>query len=101
MNTRPADKLVFALAQINPTLGDVSGNGAKVREARAAARDADLILFPELFIAGYPPEDLVLKPAFQAACRTAIEELASDTADGGPAMLVGAPWKEGDLLHNG
>ncbi len=52
-------------------------------------------------MSGYPPEDLVLKPAFQQACRSALDDLAKDTADGGPAMLVGAPWKEGDKLHNG
>ena len=55
---------------------------------------------PELFIAGYPPEDLVLKPAFQAACRAAIEELARETADGGPAMLIGTPWVDDGKLYN-
>jgi NAD+ synthase len=90
------------LAQLNPTVGDVAGNTAKARAARkqAAADGADLIVFPELFIAGYPPEDLVLKPAFQAACRAAIEELARETADGGPAMLVGSPWVDEGKLHN-
>ena len=53
------------------------------------------MVFPELFIAGYPPEDLVLKPAFQAACRSAIEALARETAAGGPALLVGTPWLDG------
>src|SRR5205085_2633526 len=57
------------------------------------------IIFPELFIAGYPPEDLVLKPAFQAACRTAVETLARETTSG-PAVLVGAPWVEDGKLHN-
>ena len=61
---------------------------------------ADLVVFPELFIAGYPPEDLVLKPAFQAACRAAVEALARETADGGPAMLVGTPWVEDGKLYN-
>ncbi len=71
MNARPADSLKIALAQLNPTVGDVAGNAEKVRRARdeAARLGADLVAFPELFIAGYPPEDLVLKPAFQAACR--------------------------------
>ena len=55
---------------------------------------------PELFLSGYPPEDLVLKPAFQEACRAACEELARDTADGGPAVLVGLPWVEDGKLHN-
>jgi NAD+ synthase len=100
MNTRPADKLSIALAQLNPTVGDIAGNAAKVRAARAQAMGADLIVFPELFISGYPPEDLVLKPAFQAACRAAIESLARDTADGGPALLVGTPWLDDSGLYN-
>ena len=70
------------------------------RARRAAGQGADLVIFPELFISGYPPEDLVLKPAFQAACRAAVEELARETADGGPAMLVGTPWVEDGKLYN-
>ena len=58
------------------------------------------MVLPELFIAGYPPEDLVLKPAFQAACRAAIEALARETADGGPALLIGTPWVEDGKLYN-
>jgi len=103
MNTRPADRLAIAVAQLNPTVGDLAGNAEKARAARAdAQRDgADLVAFPELFISGYPPEDLVLKPAFQAACRAKVEELARTTADGGPAMLVGTPWAAEDgRLHN-
>ena len=60
MSTRPTDKLAITIAQVNSTVGDISGNAEKVRRARAAAGDADLVVFPELFIAGYPPEDLVL-----------------------------------------
>ena len=60
----------------------------------------DLIVFSELFICGYPPEDIVLKPAFQARCRAAIEELARETADGGPAILIGTPWVEDRKLYN-
>ncbi len=102
MNTRPPDRLAIALAQLNPIVGDVAGNAAKARRARAAAAadGADLVLFSELFIAGYPPEDLVLKPAFQAACRAAVEALARETADGGPATLIGTPWVEDDKLYN-
>jgi len=102
MNTRPPDRLAIALAQLNPIVGDVAGNAAKARRARAAAAadGADLVLFSELFIAGYPPEDLVLKPAFQAACRAAVEAFARETADGGPATLIGTPWVEDDKLYN-
>ncbi len=92
----------LTLAQLNPVVGDIAGNAAKARAARAQARadGADLVVLSELFIAGYPPEDLVLKPAFQAACRAAIEELARETADGGPAMLIGTPWVESGRLYN-
>src|SRR5918912_1649654 len=97
-----SQQLKIALAQLNPTVGDVAGNAAKVRAARAeAARlKADVVMFPELFLAGYPPEDLVLKPAFQDACREACEALARETADGGPAVPVGLPWAEGGGLYN-
>lgn len=99
---RPVDRLAIAAAQLNPTVGDVAGNAEKLRQARreAHAAGADLIAFPELFIAGYPPEDLVLKPAFQAACRATIEDLAGETSDGGPAVLVGTPWVEDGKLYN-
>jgi len=96
------DHLTIALAQINSTVGDVSGNLAAARQARAeaAAMHADLVMFSELFLAGYPPEDLVLKQAFQTACRTACEELARDTADNGPAVLIGLPWVEDGACYN-
>jgi len=100
--TEPAAQFTITLAQLNPTVGDVTGNAAKARAARVQAKadGADLVVLSELFIAGYPPEDLVLKPAFQSACRSAIEELARDTADGGPAMLIGTPWVEDGKLYN-
>jgi NAD+ synthase len=94
--------LSIALAQINPVVGDVAGNVARIREARAeAARGgADLVVFPELTVSGYPPEDLVLKAAFLDAVEGAVDDLAADTADGGPAMLVGAPWRVEDGTCN-
>ena len=98
----PANRLVIGLAQIDCTVGDIAGNVARMRAARAeaAAFGADLVMFSELFIAGYPPEDLVLKPAFLEACRAACEEIAAETADGGPAILVGLPWGENGHCYN-
>ena len=97
-----ADSLKVALAQLNPKVGDVSGNLAKVRAARAEAKKqgAELVLTSELVLSGYPPEDLVLKPAFQKRCHEAVEALRADTLDGGPALFVTTPWREGDKLHN-
>src|SRR5246127_281046 len=101
MSERTAE-FKITLAQLNPTVGDVEGNAVKARaaRARAASDGAELVVLPELFICGYPPEDLVLKPAFQSACRRAVETLAKETADGGPAMLIGTPWVEEGKLHN-
>jgi NAD+ synthase len=96
---RALDRLTIAVAQLNPTVGDVAGNAQKARRAREQAAGADLVIFPELFIAGYPPEDLVLKPAFQAACRQAVEDLARETSEG-PGLLVGTPWVEDGKLYN-
>src|SRR5512138_1829971 len=81
-------------------MGDIEGNLAKARTARAAALNADVILYPELFITGYPPEDLVLKRALQDDARDAVKEFAKDTAAGGPAILMGTPWREANKLYN-
>ena len=76
-------------------VGDIAGNVALIRAARAeaATAKADLVVFPELSICGYPPEDLVYRPAFLDAVLKAATDLAKDTADGGPALIVGAPWR--------
>ena len=91
-----AETLKIALAQLNPTMGDIAGNLALLRKARAeaAAKGADLMIATEMVITGYPTEDLVLKPMFLDAARAAVEELARDTADGGPGVILGGPWRE-------
>ncbi|MBL8673899.1 MAG: NAD+ synthase, partial [Rhodospirillales bacterium] len=96
------DTLNIAIAQLNPTVGDVAGNLARIRAARAeaAGQGADIVVFSELVLSGYPPEDLVLKPAFQRRLAEAVDALRADTADGGPALLVTTPWREADKLHN-
>ncbi len=96
------DRLNIALAQFNPTVGDVVGNAELVRAGRRAAADqgADLIVLSEVFIVGYPPEDLVLKPALQDAAERAVCDLAAETAAGGPAILVGTPWRIEGRLYN-
>src|SRR5919198_170027 len=93
--------LKIALAQLNPTVGDIAGNFKKVKRAHADAsrKGADLIVFPELFVTGYPPEDLVLKPAFAAAARAATEALANDIGNG-PALIVGTVWPEAGKVYN-
>ena len=96
------DHFRIALAQLDPLMGDIPGNlrNARAARANAAKQSADLILFSELYITGYPPEDLVLKPALQADVREAIESFARDTGDGGPAVLIGAPWVDDGKLYN-
>src|SRR5437763_1125331 len=96
------DRFRIALAQANPLMGDIAGNLRKARAMRAAAAKAgaDLVLFPELYVVGYPPEDLVLKPALQEDARDAVETWARETEDGGPAVLVGSPWLDDGKLYN-
>lgn len=94
--------LKIALAQLNPVVGDLSVNAALLQEARAeAARaGADIVVAGELFVTGYPPEDLVLKRSFVARTRVVIDDLVALTADGGPALIFGAPFVEGGQLYN-
>lgn len=96
-----ADKLCIALAQLNPTVGDLEGNLKKAAAAhnKAAEQGADLILFSELFLSGYPPEDLVLKPAFAQACREAAEQLAGQITQG-PGIIIGTVWPDDGKVYN-
>ena len=95
-------EIKIAIAQTNPTVGAIDHNLALIRSfrARAAKAGADLVVFSELVVVGYPPEDLVLKPALQEYAAEAVRTLAGDTADGGPALIVGAPWRDRGKLYN-
>ena len=90
------------MAQLNPTVGDVAGNLARVRRARerAAELGADLLVLSELVLVGYPPEDLVLRPALVDAAASALRELERDSASGVPALVVTLPWRADGCLHN-
>jgi NAD+ synthase len=92
--------LKIALAQLNPTLGAIAANADLLRAVRASASEADVVLASELFLTGYPPEDLVLKRAFLARVQSEVDQLVKDTADGGPALVFGAPMLENGQLYN-
>ena len=99
--TDRADTLTIVLSQMTQTVGDLAANAAAMRAVRARHRGADLILYPELQLIGYPPEDLVLKPALAERAAALLSEMATDTADGGPAMLVGSVERDAaGLLYN-
>ena len=89
----------LALAQINAVVGDLSGNRERIIAALREARDAgsDLVVFPELAVTGYPPEDLLLRPGFVKAARASLDEIAMATE--GITALVGCPLFERDLAN--
>ena len=93
------DLLRVALAQINPTVGDIRGNSRKISDQIARARDegAALVVFPELSLTGYPPEDLLLKTSFLDAARTALRELATEAKD--IVAVVGYPEQAEDVYN--
>ncbi len=95
------DRLIITLVQCGQTMGDLARNADAMLQARAEAQDCDLVVFPELQLIGYPPEDLVLKPALIARAEAELERLAAATADGGPAMLVGSVFQREGALYNG
>ncbi len=96
------DPLRIALAQINPHAGAIRGNAERIRRARAEARrlGADIVVTPQLSLPGYPPDDRVLGRAVAAECEAAVAALAAETADGGPALVLGGPWRDGERLHD-
>ena len=94
------DRLTIALAQLNQRVGDIAGNMAAMLEWRAKAAEADLVMFPELQITGYPPEDLVLKPEFVRRAMEASERLIDATAAPGPAILFGSVHAEEGRVYN-
>jgi NAD+ synthase len=95
------NQLTIAMAQINQSVGDLIGNADAMLKWRSQAADADLIVYPEQQLIGYPAEDLVLKPNFAARAAQQLDRLAAATADGGPAMLVGSIFLENGALYNG
>ena len=96
-----ADELSITLAQMNQHVGDIAGNAEAMLKARADAGKTDLVVFPEMQLIGYPPEDLVLMPALIERAAAEMERLALCTGDGGPAMLVGSVFVRDGALHNG
>ena len=100
--TAQKQTLKIALAQLNPIVGDLSGNAALLKQARAEAdaQGVDIVIASELFLTGYPPEDLVLKRSFLTRVRKMIDELVALTEDGGPALIFGAPFIDGEQLYN-
>jgi NAD+ synthase len=96
-----ADKLIITLAQLNQKVGDLAANAAAMLATRSKAMHSDLIVFPEMQLIGYPPEDLILKPALIERAAVELEKMAQVTADGGPAMLVGSVFVRDGALHNG
>jgi NAD+ synthase (glutamine-hydrolysing) len=89
----------LALAQINTVVGDLDGNAERIRQRLAEAKDlqTDLVVFPELAVTGYPPEDLLLRPSFVQAAQAKAEELARDAR--GIVALIGVPWFDRDLYN--
>jgi NAD+ synthase len=94
------ERLAVALAQLNPRVGDIGYNLALIRDAWTRAADADLVVCPELVIVGYPPEDLVQRPAFVRAAREALESLVRESSERRPALIVSLPWVENGALHS-
>src|SRR5450755_1264327 len=91
----------IAIAQLDQVIGDLEGNAVRIIDAAGAAKraGADLVVTPELSLCGYPPEDLLLRPAFLEACERQLVALA-DATKAGPAVLVGFPEVALGKRHN-
>lgn len=102
MSSPPNKALTIALAQANPHLGNIDYNVDKLltMRERAAALGADCVVTPEMYLSGYPVDDLVLRDDFMQDIAQALTKLADITKDGGPALIVGAPHKEPGSLYN-
>lgn len=95
------DKLIIVVAQINLLVGDIKGNAQRIIEVtQQAVKDhqADIVLFPELALSGYPPEDLLLRPGFYTRCAAALETITKSTTN--TTIIIGFPEKEGDNCYN-
>src|SRR5436190_19326249 len=92
-------RLTVALAQIDPTVGELEGNAERIRAGieRARSEGAQLVVFPELTLTGYPPEDLLLKTHFLDAAERVLNELASEVED--IVALVGYPERADDVYN--
>ena len=102
MMSKKNNSLSIALAQTNPTVGDIEKNANIIRDIRneAAKNESDIVVFSELNLSGYPPEDLVLRSAFLDSIEKTVNKLASETSDGGPAIILGAPWRNNGDCYN-
>lgn len=96
-----AESIRVALAQWDFLVGDIPGNAEKIIELAQRARQeqqADLVVFPELALTGYPPEDLLLRPSLQVRVEKALQAICQAVTE--VALIVGLPWRDGDALYN-
>lgn len=102
MTNQPLSQFNLALAQTNPTVGDLAGNASRMLQMAAQAADmgADLVLYPEMALVGYPPEDLVLVPAFRAQAMAAAQQLAIQAKDLPCDLIFGCVWYDGEHTFN-
>lgn len=91
----------LTMAQLNPTVGDLAGNIDKIRKTYAEHKStADLIVFSEMVVSGYPTDDLVLKPFFIDRVMQSVEKLATEIGEDGAGILISAPWRDRGKVYN-